>query len=101
MPMNRRLYPDDWDEIAHQVKAEANWICEECGRHCYRPGEKVSNRQFVLTVHHKDHDPGNCDRENLIALCTPCHLRADAMHHARTARRTRAMRTGQMFLPGL
>lgn len=32
MPMNRRLYPDDWEEIALAVKDEADWKCEGCGR---------------------------------------------------------------------
>lgn len=49
----------------------------------------------------RDHDPSNCDPDNLVALCAPCHLRADALHHARNARRTRARKRGQMFLPRL
>ena len=28
-----------------------------------------------------------CPRENLIALCAGCHLRADAEHHAKTRRK--------------
>lgn len=32
--MDRRLYPSDWTTIALVKKAEADWICEECGKPC-------------------------------------------------------------------
>jgi hypothetical protein len=31
MPMDRSLYPADWDDIARAVKERACWKCEECG----------------------------------------------------------------------
>lgn len=39
MPMNRKLYPKNWEAIALAIKTEVNWICESCGRPCRRPGE--------------------------------------------------------------
>lgn len=39
MPMNRKLYPADWDAIARQIKDAAGWTCQECGKPCIRPGE--------------------------------------------------------------
>ncbi len=39
MPMDRSLYPENWDELARQIKTEANWCCTECGRLCRPPGE--------------------------------------------------------------
>ncbi|WP_088893152.1 HNH endonuclease [Leptolyngbya ohadii] len=39
MPMNRALYPSNWNEIAHQIKTEADWTCQQCQRPCRRPGE--------------------------------------------------------------
>lgn len=39
MPMNRKLYPKNWDEIATARKQAANWVCEWCKRPCRRPGE--------------------------------------------------------------
>lgn len=39
MPMNRALYPKNWEAIALAIKTEVTWICEECGRPCRRPGE--------------------------------------------------------------
>ncbi len=41
MPMNRELYPADWNRIAHSVKESAGWHCEECNRPCRKTGEKL------------------------------------------------------------
>jgi 5-methylcytosine-specific restriction endonuclease McrA len=46
--------------------------------------------RFTLTVAHLDHNPANCDRANLKALCAPCHLRYDAPLHRANAAKTRA-----------
>ena len=39
MPMDKSLYPDNWDELALAIKTEANWQCQACGRPCRRPDE--------------------------------------------------------------
>jgi 5-methylcytosine-specific restriction endonuclease McrA len=87
MPMQRNLYPDNWDEIAVEVKESTNWTCQNCGKQCLFPGiERYEaykrDRTYwainTLTVHHIDHTPANCDRTNLIALCAPCHRRQHA-----------------------
>lgn len=97
MPMRRELYPDDWEDIAFAVKEEADWKCEWCGKQCRRPGEPFDTHRRTLTVSHQDHNPANCERSNLKALCAPCHLRYDAAHHAET-RAKRAISAGQMVL---
>lgn len=84
MPMHKELYPKDWKSIALEKKQSVNWICEGCGKQCRKPGEPFDTHKNTLTVHHIDHNPGNCSPDNLIALCAPCHLRADASHHAQT-----------------
>ena len=101
MPTDKSLYPENWDHIAARVKAEADYICQRCGRQCYRPGEPCADRARVMSVHHLDHYPANCAQDNLVALCAPCHLQLDAPHHARNARRTRAANVGQMWLPAM
>jgi hypothetical protein len=98
MPANRSFYPSDWITIAERIKEMAEWRCEECGAECYWPGAPAMDRRFVLTVHHIDHNPANCADDNLIALCAPCHLQADARWHARNAKRTRTRRAGQLWL---
>ena len=82
--MKRELYPPNWPEIARAVKERANWTCEGCGKQCRRPGEPFDTHKRTLTVSHQDHNPANCDLSNLKALCAPCHLRYDALHHAQT-----------------
>ena len=92
MPMEKGRYPAEWKRIAREVKEAAGWRCAACGKACRRPGEGLntpgkSGHRYPLTVHHIDHRPENCARENLIALCAPCHLRADAPWHAETRKR--------------
>lgn len=43
----------------------------------------------VLTIAHLDHQPENCDPENLRAWCQRCHLRYDHHHHQANATATR------------
>lgn len=88
--MEKARYPANWKEIALQVKEAAGWRCAACGKKCRQPGEKLDTHKRTLTVHHIDHQPENCSRENLIALCTPCHLKADAQHHAESRKRRAA-----------
>lgn len=107
MPMDKSLYPEDWDAIALAVKEAADWICQQCGRPCRRASESLDDfalrirsstweadlletaindedsepirraQRFCLTVAHLDQNPSNNDRSNLKALCTGCHLNHD------------------------
>lgn len=77
MPMDRSKYPDNWDDIAADVKESAGWRCEPCGKQCYRPGEKVEDTRDVLTVAHVNHVESDCRLENLVAACSVCHLQYD------------------------
>ncbi|MEM9136596.1 MAG: hypothetical protein AAGB01_04515 [Cyanobacteria bacterium P01_F01_bin.42] len=125
MPMDRSLYPDNWDELALKIKTEANWHCTECGRPCRQPGESFDDflkrcwspnlemqyptyelegdqriskaGRFKLTVAHLDHEPQNCDRTNLKALCAPCHGTYDLKQMGRK-RVLKAERAGQLRL---
>jgi hypothetical protein len=65
---NKHLYPDNWSEIAKHIKDSAGWCCSACDApHGPSP--------HILTVHHLDHNPANCEYDNLLALCQRCHLR--------------------------
>ena len=123
MPMQRDRYPDNWDEIALEIKFHADWTCQECGKPCRKTDEDIIQffmrvvnhpwcvenyketgildvtkhpQRFTLTVAHLDHQPENCDRDNLRALCSVCHLRYDATHHAATRKAKRHQ--GQLTL---
>ena len=87
MPMQRELYPADWDKIAFAVKEDAGWKCQKCGKQCRKPGEPLDTHKRTLTVAHLNHIPQDVSPENLMALCAPCHLRYDAKHHAETRRK--------------
>jgi len=87
MPMEKARYPGDWAARARAVKEAALWKCQGCGKQCRKPGEPFDTHARTLTVHHINHRPEDCRPENLIALCAPCHLRADAKWHAERRKR--------------
>ncbi|MBD2255778.1 HNH endonuclease [Nostoc parmelioides] len=78
--MGQGVYPENWKEIATALKAASNWRCAKCGRVCLRPGEKPDNLTFserkahTLQVHHWNRDPSDNRLENLVCLCSGCHL---------------------------
>ena len=49
---------------------------------------------IVLTVAHLDHDPTNCDDDNLRAWCQRHHLAYDHAHHMKNAQATRKAKAG-------
>ena len=127
MPMEYDRYPRDWKAIALQVKKDAAWFCQHCGKPCREPGESVTDfekrldqkwqpqlserladyertgvlqykpKRFLLTLAHLDQEPSNIAHENLKALCAPCHLRFDVKFRGFNGRRLRERR-GQLRL---
>jgi hypothetical protein len=69
---NKHRYPVNWTEIAKAVKERAGWQCEACGNPHGKP-------PYVLTVHHLNHDPGDCSERNLLACCQSCHLKCQSL----------------------
>lgn len=108
MPIIRERYPTNWEKITKIVKQESKWACEQCHRPCRKPNESVEDfsarisssgwisdlwdgttikkQRFTLTVSHVDQNPNNCERTNLRALCSVCHLRFDSKFRARQKR---------------
>ena len=80
MSTNQQRYPDNWSDIAFGVKEAAGWCCQKCGMRCIKPGEKTSHLSRsqrmaqTLQVHHGNYIPEDNRTENLIALCSACHL---------------------------
>jgi hypothetical protein len=66
-------------------------------------------KRFLLTVAHLDHRPQNCDgyetglrghRNNLKALCAPCHCRYD-LSQMPLKKRLKRQRLGQLCIKGV
>lgn len=78
---------------ARQMAAEIQWS---------RSGDDPDAPKIiviVLTVAHLDHNPANCDPNNLRAFCQRHHLGYDAQHHVETAYMTRMQKRGNLELP--
>lgn len=110
MPVDRTRYPPDWDAIALAVKVAVDWRCQDCGLQCRRPSEVFDTHKRTMSVHHVGvphadgspgdmHDKMDCRPENLLALCSACHLKRDlpghVLHAAETRRRKR-IASGQL-----
>jgi 5-methylcytosine-specific restriction endonuclease McrA len=77
---SQQRYPQNWSDIAFEVKQSVGWRCSKCQLQCIRPGDdtsQLSRRErmaLTLTVHHSNFIPEDNRRSNLRALCTACHL---------------------------
>lgn len=112
MPVDKSRYPADWDAIALAVKVAADWVCQDCGMQCRTPDERFDTHKRTMSVHHLGaerpdgtpgdmHDKMDCRPENLLALCSACHLARDLPGHVLNAARTRRAKkvaSGQMEL---
>ena len=52
MPMQRELYPPNWEEIAWNTKKAANWRCEQCERPCRKAGVDWADFELWLYENH-------------------------------------------------
>ena len=111
-PENKHLYPKNWKQIRQSILERANNKCEFCGVENYAEGYRDEDGKFVisegmqqetdaldgykiikivLTIAHLDHNPQNCNPENLRALCQKCHLNYDIEHHRETRRNSKKL----------
>lgn len=95
MPIDYKLYPDNWQEIRAKVRARSGNRCEGSPAYpdCAAENGKahpITGSRVVLTVAHLDHNPQNNELSNLRDWCQRCHLTYDARIHAEHARATRA-----------
>ena len=78
--MKNSRYPDNWTDIAFTLKEKAKWRCEKCGVQCFKPSQKTPHltrserAKLTLVVHHSNYQPEDNREENLVCLCTACHL---------------------------
>lgn len=76
-PENRKRYPADWKAISLRIKQREGWRCKWCLAAHNEP-HPITGSNVVLTVAHLDHQPENCEDDNLAALCQRCHNTYDA-----------------------
>ena len=62
--MDHRYHPE-WAAISKIIKEKFNWKCARCFSH------------NALQTHHIDGNPHNNHQENLIPLCSRCHLQIE------------------------
>jgi hypothetical protein len=73
-------YPENWKQIAAEIKQRSGYCCQRCGMQCLPPGRgyrHLSRRvrsKYTAQVHHRDRQPANNNIDNLVTLCTGCHL---------------------------
>ena len=72
MPIDHRYHPE-WDTVSRYVRELFDFFCARCNKDC----RNSKNADSVLQVHHIDENPGNNELENLIPLCSSCHLKIE------------------------
>ena len=94
---NKKRYPKNWKQISERIRFErANNKCEVCGCENYQP-HPITGSKVILTVAHLDHQPENCDDDNLKAMCQKCHNNYDRQHRNGTVRQSRLKNQLPMF----
>jgi hypothetical protein len=74
-------YPDNWTQIANEIKQAAGYRCDRCGLKCLPPArsyhhlDRSLRRRLSAQVHHIDRNPAHNERTNLVCVCAGCHLR--------------------------
>jgi len=62
-------YSTDWTQtLKRSIRERDNYICQLCS-------------QYGNDVHHIDYNKKNCDVNNLITLCIPCHRKTNHNRH--------------------
>ena len=81
----RKFYDARWRKFRLTMLEAAGQVCQKCGR-----------PHRLLNVAHLSHDPA--DRKSLTVLCPSCHAKNDTPQRIAMTRRTKARRSGQLWL---
>lgn len=99
-PENKNRYPKNWKKISEYIRfVRAGNRCEVCGAINYSFVNKFTRElclqdedyaiKIILTTAHLDHNPENCEYDNLKAMCQKCHNKYDVKHRKETRKNTR------------
>lgn len=73
--LSNKPYPLEFnDTLKKQIRQRDTFKCQNCDM---TEEEHIISMGTVLIVHHIDYDKQNCKKENLIALCNQCNIRAN------------------------
>ena len=62
-------YTLDWtNTLRRSIRERDLYTCQVC---------KEPQGDIALSIHHIDYDKKNCNSDNLISLCTSCHVRTN------------------------
>lgn len=94
-PVDAAGWGQSWPDLQLLDYAEAREFAQ-----AHNEGPVVDGRAIVivLTIAHLDHEPENCERSNLRALCQRHHLHYDQQHHLQTAYMGRKAASGNLDL---
>jgi hypothetical protein len=68
-------YPRKFDDtLKESIRQRDNYECQNCSM---TEEEHLIVIGRVLDIHHIDYDKKNCSKDNLIALCNSCNVRAN------------------------
>lgn len=68
-------YPQVWNnELKELILIRDNHICQLCNK---TQEEQLSENKRIHTVHHIDYNKKNCNINNLITLCSKCHVKTN------------------------
>ena len=68
---SKERYGEDWtDELRESIRMRDKYICQLCGIH----QDEIERK---LQVHHIDYNKYNLNPNNLISLCTSCHMKTN------------------------
>jgi hypothetical protein len=107
-PENKKLYPDNWNQIRERIRKRANDKCEWCGainhswinrytRELCLQDEEYTIR-VICTTAHLDHNPQNNEDNNLAFLCQKCHNNYDRPHRNQTRRNSKLIGQNKLEL---
>lgn len=64
------------NKLKEQIRKRDNYRCQQCFRHQDELRTKT-NRRCKLSIHHIDYNKKNNNPNNLISLCSTCHLQTN------------------------
>jgi len=73
-PENQKFYKQEWKKIRQKLIHQVG-KCEICSKSL----KELKEQGVWLTVHHKDRNPQNNERKNLLVCCPRCHFKQERL----------------------